>query len=397
MQHREDGTFKPCAMEEVYDRLHPDWEYVGREGNRHRVRCRCGRQSLKRTDRLDTGCRSCVNSRVKTKASQTLVDRHLHTELKQEGEIWKRGVAYWITVSCMRGHTFQRQVVTRKLGNGCPLCLERTQIEEARGFAHPFVEVLGRVKHKSNLSHWLCRCRNCGVEKIRSNADVKKGGCRKCAGIRQRKNLQDPRLACLPSYLKPVATETIRHTTVWLIECQRCQRVSRRGVNRLASQCSCSKPNRQKPDTQEAFLIKASKACFGFYTFEKAKYVRSQECVIVTCPLHGDFKTLPSNLIKRGGGCHGCQKLLGSLHRSLMHAGEPYQSPTNLKEKLCQLRSGLEIKCRTTIDKARKSSSNPKRLRSYKEELKTLSTQLTLLSHLLKTASKKGSPKSNVH
>lgn len=46
----------------------------------------------------------------------------------------------------------------------------------------------------------------------------------------------------------------------------------------------------------------------GKYSFEKTSYVNNHTDIIVTCPIHGDFKIKPLNFIK-GGGCQACSKL----------------------------------------------------------------------------------------
>jgi group I intron endonuclease len=62
---------------------------------------------------------------------------------------------------------------------------------------------------------------------------------------------------------------------------------------------------------KKIFLKKAKKKFNGKYSYEKSKLIQYNKNIIVTCPIHGDFKVLPTNHLskdKRGGGCPKCSK-----------------------------------------------------------------------------------------
>ena len=54
---------------------------------------------------------------------------------------------------------------------------------------------------------------------------------------------------------------------------------------------------------QEAFIYRI-KSLYPQYSYLNTEYVKSQEKVIITCHIHGDFKQTPNNLLNR----HGCPK-----------------------------------------------------------------------------------------
>ena len=58
------------------------------------------------------------------------------------------------------------------------------------------------------------------------------------------------------------------------------------------------------------FVKEGSRVHNNKYSYDKVVYVRSDQEVIITCPIHGDFKQRPANH-KRGAGCQECglQKL----------------------------------------------------------------------------------------
>lgn len=60
---------------------------------------------------------------------------------------------------------------------------------------------------------------------------------------------------------------------------------------------------------KKTFLKKAKKKFNGKYSYEKANLIQYDKSIIVTCPIHGDFKVLPNNHLskdKRVGGCPKC-------------------------------------------------------------------------------------------
>lgn len=67
----------------------------------------------------------------------------------------------------------------------------------------------------------------------------------------------------------------------------------------------CSKCNRRL--TTEDFIKKSFEKHKDFYSYEKSVYVTSKTKVIITCPLHGDFKQTPCDHLS-GRGCNECGK-----------------------------------------------------------------------------------------
>lgn len=57
----------------------------------------------------------------------------------------------------------------------------------------------------------------------------------------------------------------------------------------------------------EKFIEECKTIWGNKYTYEKTKYVNSETKVIVTCPVHGDFKIRPSDFLRK----HGCPKCKG--------------------------------------------------------------------------------------
>lgn len=58
--------------------------------------------------------------------------------------------------------------------------------------------------------------------------------------------------------------------------------------------------------TTEKFIADAKLVHGDMYTYDKVEYVNSRTIVIITCPIHGDFKQTPSSHIGRKSGCQIC-------------------------------------------------------------------------------------------
>ena len=67
----------------------------------------------------------------------------------------------------------------------------------------------------------------------------------------------------------------------------------------------CSMCSHTYRRTKEEFIDEANKIHENKYNYSKTNYIKLQKSIIITCPLHGDFKQLPQNHLK-GCGCPKC-------------------------------------------------------------------------------------------
>lgn len=66
--------------------------------------------------------------------------------------------------------------------------------------------------------------------------------------------------------------------------------------------------------TRGDFIVQAKKVHGDKYDYSKTNYVKSNEKVTVTCPVHGDFEIYPQNHLK-GQGCKLCGNLKKGQYR----------------------------------------------------------------------------------
>ncbi|MCD6434825.1 MAG: hypothetical protein J7L15_00310 [Clostridiales bacterium] len=61
-------------------------------------------------------------------------------------------------------------------------------------------------------------------------------------------------------------------------------------------------------DTTKEFIQKSNTKHLNLYTYDNTTYISSQEHVLVTCSIHGDWKVRPYNHIQ-GSGCPICANI----------------------------------------------------------------------------------------
>ena len=78
--------------------------------------------------------------------------------------------------------------------------------------------------------------------------------------------------------------------------------VSKHGCNKCANQSNSD----AKRITQEEFITRSKQLYSDKFTYEKTQYINSETKLIVTCRIHGDFLTKPSDFLK-GHSCPKCK------------------------------------------------------------------------------------------
>ena len=98
-------------------------------------------------------------------------------------------------------------------------------------------------------------------------------------------------------------------TTKTKMQCKKCGDIFyRKPSNHLSLKPTCGKCCGTKQHTKETFIEEANKKHNNKFSYEKVVYVNNKVPVIITCPIHGDFKQRPDDHLK-GVGCSGCSGL----------------------------------------------------------------------------------------
>lgn len=106
----------------------------------------------------------------------------------------------------------------------------------------------------------------------------------------------------------------------------------------------CAKSKMGHRSTQKEFIEKA-KTIFPNYDYSKVEYINSQTKIIVVCPIHGEFKIIPNNLL-RGFGCSKCSKKFNSTEDFIKKAQEVHGNKYDYsKTKWINSSTKVEIIC----------------------------------------------------
>ncbi len=88
----------------------------------------------------------------------------------------------------------------------------------------------------------------------------------------------------------------------------------------------CSKQQRKNKLTNntEQFIIKANQIHNHKYNYSKTNYKNSRTKIIITCPIHGDFKQTPENHKNRQSGCPKCANNQSKYEKEIISFLEEY-------------------------------------------------------------------------
>lgn len=70
----------------------------------------------------------------------------------------------------------------------------------------------------------------------------------------------------------------------------------------------CPKCYGNKKKTTEEFILEANKVHNNFYDYNKTNYTNCYNKIIVTCPIHGEFKVRAQDHLHRKEGCPICKR-----------------------------------------------------------------------------------------
>jgi hypothetical protein len=76
--------------------------------------------------------------------------------------------------------------------------------------------------------------------------------------------------------------------------------------------------NSNNRHSTKEFIEISNKIHHGFYNYDKVDYYNNLTKVIITCPVHGDFKQAPSNHFN-GFGCQKCSEIISSKHKEILN------------------------------------------------------------------------------
>lgn len=205
---------------------------------------------------------------------------------------------------------------------GCPYCSAPNRNQTTEIFIKKCKERFGelytydKTKYVNDRTNVIITCKIHGDFKVRPNRFLNSKGCPKCAKttttedfIERAREIHGTKY----DYSKVVYKNTI--TPVTIICPNHGEFEQRPAVHLSGSGCpECAKNSIGNTHrlSRDEFINRATKLHFGKYGYDKVNYKNTETKVIITCPIHGDFKQTPNSHLK-GYGCHMCKTSIGEL------------------------------------------------------------------------------------
>ena len=104
----------------------------------------------------------------------------------------------------------------------------------------------------------------------------------------------------------------------------------------ICKKCSDEKSHSKRRITKEEFIKRSSETHCNKYDYSKVVYIDIRTRVVIVCPIHGDFKKLPTKHL-RGSGCTLCEtectehKLISKKDKFLNRANKVHKNKYEYK------------------------------------------------------------------
>lgn len=174
------------------------------------------------------------------------------------------------------------------------------------------------VEYKNNSTKVKIICKKHGVFEQKPNYHIdSKNGCPVCRYVKSAKSNSDD----INSFLKKARrvhgnkydyslVEYVKSQVKVKIICPVHGVFEQRPQDHLrfeCNKCAYEKEKKRKKDTTEQFIEKSIKVHGDKYDYSLVEYINNKSKVNIICPIHGNFKQIPSDH-KRGAGCPACGK-----------------------------------------------------------------------------------------
>lgn len=220
------------------------------------------------------------------------------------------------------GHEFEQRPDSHLQGRGCPKCAitNRHPLTTFEDFLEKAHAVHGdkydysRVKWNKVTDKITIICPEHGpFTQAAINHYWTKQGCPKCGlkklGLNKKHSLEEfLRLAREEhgdKYDYSLVTQYINGTTPVKIICKTCGAIFEQKPKMHIKGHGCIYCANNRILGNEEFIRRAIEVWGSKYSYSKVEYKGNKKKVIVTCPIHGDFQTIPYDFLQ-GHGCPEC-------------------------------------------------------------------------------------------
>ena len=260
------------------------------------------------------GCPKCVEEN-RGQSQRLTQETFLNRAKEKHGDRYDYSKAIYInshekvTIICRKHGDFNQKPQNHLRGDGCPRCNGGVQYTKD-DFIQKAIKKHGDkydyslVEYVNTITPVKIICREHGEFIQAPNKHLQYYGCQKCS-----KHFMDT------EYFIEKAREKygdkydyskviyVNNYTPLIIICREHGEFKQASRHHLKG-CGCPKCSGRERGF-DFFLEKAEKKHGNKYDYSKAKYVKSNKKIIITCPIHGDFPQTPSSHVM-GSGCPKC-------------------------------------------------------------------------------------------
>jgi hypothetical protein len=251
-----------------------------------------------------------------------------------------------ITITCSTHGDFEQlpSVHLGKGGAGCPKCANSLNGNNSRLDPNEFINRIHKL-FGNTYDYTFCKyvksdekvkiiCNTHGEFSILPHKLLSGNGCPNCANLSRSNKLSI-------SFDEFVAKAVNKHGDKFLyskisyksmsvgkidITCKKHNEVfSQLPIIHLRSKSGCpsckkESVSKSKIGSLDSFIEKASSVHNNYYCYDKSEYINTSSKILITCPVHGDFKQIVRDHL-RGSGCSKCI-LSGKSGYNLKYAEE---------------------------------------------------------------------------
>lgn len=235
-----------------------------------------------------------------------------------------------VNIRCKKHGIFEQTPKCHIIGQGCPKCgverANKTRLKDVNYVKDRSLIVHGDIFdfkdfiYVDNKTNGVLTCKVCNHVFNRKPNDLLNGcGCPKCSRLKKTKSKEEfvkksvDKHGDLCNYDK---FEYINKRTEGIIVCNKHNIEFKQtpSAHYENSACpACVTENRRK--SQEDFIKEVNEKHNNFYTYPYTEYIDAHTEVIITCPIHGNFKQKPCSH-SNGRGCPDCARDLKGFSRT---------------------------------------------------------------------------------
>lgn len=252
-----------------------------------------------------------TNIRVKDTSTFIQRSKEVHGELYDYSKTEYTGSTNKVTIICEKHGEFSQLPPNHLKKNGCPECVGKKRLNTEL-FVKKAIQVHGKkytylkTNYVNSKKKVIITCKKHGdFEAVPSVFINMPGGCPVCNLLTKDDFIKKARKAHGEKYVYTLIPDYPKVSDKLSIICHEHGVFEQSGTHHIlgAGCLKCSKYH--KVDTEE-FIEKSRKLFGDVFVYDKTRYKKAHDKVLIKCKKHGYFEVRPSNHINAKQGCYQC-------------------------------------------------------------------------------------------